>query len=300
MPAHDGPPPEEETAMAELPRLNAVIGALEQGKPAFVTFTSAGTDNAVALSQTKYDGIVFEMEHNPWDAAILRDSLQYMLNRAQILKTGTPAPGVTPMVRIPPNGSEKNQFLAKQALDLGCYGIVWPHVSTVEEAYNAIASCRYPRLKGAARYEPAGARGDGPTQAVRYWGLGQQDYYKKADVWPLDPNGEILVILMIEDTAGIDNLDAMLTTVPGIGVILIGEGDLSQELGYPRQYEHPTVVEAMARIVETCKKHDVAVGHPHVDASNIERLLAEGYRFLMPAPVRSYAALDKGRQLAGR
>ncbi|MBV8165573.1 MAG: aldolase [Alphaproteobacteria bacterium] len=286
--------------MAELPRLNAVIAALEQGKPTFVTFTGAGIDNAVALSQTKYDGIVFEMEHNPWDAAILRDSLQYMLNRGQILKTGSPAPGVTPMVRIPPNGSEKNQFLAKQALDLGCYGIVWPHVSTVEEAYNAVASCRYPRLKTAQRYEPAGARGDGPTQAVRYWGIGQQDYYEKADVWPLDPNGEILVVLMIEDTAGIDNLEAMLTKVPGIGAILIGEGDLSQELGYPRQYEHPKVVEAMARIVATCKKHNVAVGHPHVDASNIERLLGEGYRFLMPAPVRSYAALDKGRQLAGR
>jgi 4-hydroxy-2-oxoheptanedioate aldolase len=286
--------------MAELPRLNAVIGALEQGKPSFTTFTAAGIDSAVALSQSKFDGIVFEMEHNPWDVATLRDSLQYMLNRAQILKAGTPAPGVTPMVRIPPNGSEKNQFFAKQALDLGCYGIVWPHVSTVEEAHNAVAACRYPRLKGAARYEPAGVRGDGPTQAVRYWGIGQQEYYKKADVWPLDPNGEILVVLMIEDTAGIDNLDSMLAQVPGIGVILIGEGDLSQELGYPRQYEHPKVVEAMARVVETCKKHNVPVGHPHVDASNVERILAQGYRFLMAAPVRSYAALDKGRQLAGR
>ena len=121
--------------MAEIPRLNAMIGALEQGKPTFVTFTSAGIDNAVALSTSKYDGIVFEMEHNPWDAPTLRDSLQYMLNRAQILKTGTPAPGVTPMVRIPPNGSEMNQWVAKQVLDSGVFGIVWPHVSTIEEAY---------------------------------------------------------------------------------------------------------------------------------------------------------------------
>jgi 4-hydroxy-2-oxoheptanedioate aldolase len=286
--------------MAELPRLNAVIGAFEQGKPSFTTFTGASIDNAVALSTATYDGIVFEMEHNPWDATTLRDSLQYLLNRGQILKTGSPAPGVTPMVRIPPNGSEKNQFLAKQALDLGCYGIVWPHVSTVEEAYNAVAACRYPRLKGAERYEPAGARGDGPTQAVRYWGISQQAYYQKADVWPLDPKGEILVIVMIEDTAGIANLDDMLKRVPGIGAILIGEGDLSQELGYPRQYEHPRVLEAMAQVVETCKKHNVPVGHPHVDATNVERLLAQGYRLLMASPTRSYAALDKGRQLAGR
>ena len=62
-----------------------------------------------------------------------------------------------------------------------------PHISTVEEASNAVAACRYPRLKSAPLYEPAGIRGDGPTAAVRYWGLGQQDYYEKADVWPLNP-----------------------------------------------------------------------------------------------------------------
>ena len=51
------------------------------------------------------------------------------------------------MVRIPANGVEKAQWHAKQALDIGCYGIVWPHISTVEEAYNAVAACRYPRLQ---------------------------------------------------------------------------------------------------------------------------------------------------------
>ena len=121
--------------------------------------------------------------------------------------------------------------------------MVWPHISTVDQAHNAVASCRYPRLKSAPLYEPAGVRGDGPTAAVRYWGLTQQEYYTRADVWPLNPKGEILVILMIEDTVGITNLPDILKKVPGIGVVLIGEGDLSQELGFPRQYEHPTVLE---------------------------------------------------------
>ena len=285
--------------MSDIPRLNGVIRALEQGHPTFTTFTSADIDNALALSTAKYDGIVFEMEHNPWDVRALRDCLQYMLNRRQIAQSGSVAPVVTPMVRIPPNGDEKNQWLAKQALDLGVYGIVWPHISTADQAANAVAACRYPRLRSASRYEPAGLRGDGPTAASRYWGLAQQEYYAKADVWPLDPNGEVLVILMIEDTQGIANL-ADILKVPGVGVILIGEGDLSQELGVPRQYDHPTVVEAMNRIVKTCREHNVPVGHPHVDAGNVERLLREGYRFLMSAPTRSYAGLDKGRQLAGR
>jgi 4-hydroxy-2-oxoheptanedioate aldolase len=286
--------------MADIPRLNGVIRALESGKPAFTSFCQADSETAIAMTATKYDGIVFEMEHNPWDIRALRDSLQYMLNRGQIAKAASVAPPVTPMVRIPPNGVEKAQFQAKQALDLGVYGIVCPHISTVEEAYNAVAACRYPRLKSAALYEPAGLRGDGPTQAVRYWGLGQQEYYERADVWPLNPKGEIFVILMMEDTVGITNLPDILKKVPGIGAILIGEGDLSQELGYPRQYEHPEVLKWMKRVVDTCKEHNVVVGHPHVDASNVERILGEGYRFLMAAPVRSYAALDKGLKLAGR
>ena len=204
------------------------------------------------------------------------------------------------MVRIPVNGVEKGQLHAKQALDLGCYGIVWPHISTVDEAYNAVAACRYPRLKDKPLYEPQGIRGDGPTGAVRYWGVTQQEYYQKADVWPLAQQGEIFVILQIEDTRGIDNLDDMLKNVPGIGAILIGEGDLSQELGYPRQYEHKEVLDWMKRVVDTCKKHNVVVGHPHVEAGNCERIVSEGYRFLMCAPVRSFNHLEKARTAAGR
>jgi len=88
--------------------------------------------------------------------------------------------------------------------------------------------------------------------------------------------------------------------VPGIGAVLIGEGDLSQELGYPRQYEHPVVVEAMTEIVNTCKANNVAVGHPHVTAGNVEKVLEQGYTFLMTAPVRSTPGLDKGLELTGR
>lgn len=286
--------------MAELARLNGVIRALEQGQTAIAAFTTAEIDSALAFSTSSYDAIVFEMEHNPWDARLLRDCFQYLLNRRQIAEAHSVAPAVTPLVRIPPNGNEKNQWLAKQALDLGAYGIVWPHISTVEQAYNAVAACRYPRLKTVNHSEPAGIRGDAPVAAARYWGLTQQEYYRKADVWPLNPQGEIIVVLMIEDTQGIANLRDILKGVPGIGLVLIGEGDLSQELGFPRQYDHPSVVEAMARIVATCKECGVPVGHPHVDSNNVGRILEEGYRFLMAAPTRSYAALEKCRQLAGR
>lgn len=280
-------------------RLNGIIRAWEAGKPAFSCFAKADKQTAIDLSDSPYDALVFEMEHNPFDMLALGDALQYLLNRKQIHTAPTLAPAVTPIVRIPSNGVEMNQAEAKQALDRGVYGVVWPHVKTVEQAYNAVASCRYARPKSAPLYEPKGVRGDGPATAARYWGLSQQDYYKAADVWPLAPHGELLVGLMIESVEAIENLDDMLANVPGIGFCLIGEGDLSQELGLPRQYEHPDVLDAMAKVVATCKKHNVVVGHPHVTSKNVERLIGEGYRFLMSAPQRSFGVVGQGREIAG-
>ncbi|MCP3729860.1 aldolase/citrate lyase family protein [Sphingomonas sp. MG17] len=281
------------------PRLNGIIRAWEAGKPAFTCFAKLDKTLAQELSDAPYDGVVFEMEHNPYDVAALGDSLQYMLSRKKIAESGSVAPGVTPLARIPANGVEMNQFQAKQVLDRGVYGVITPHVSSVEQAYNAVASCRYAKPTGAALYEPKGVRGDGPAAAARYWGVSQAEYYAKADVWPLAPHGELLVGLMIESPEAIENLDDILTNVPGIGFCLIGEGDLSQALGYPRQYEHPEVIDAMRQIAETCHKHKVVVGNPHVGAKNVERLLSEGYKFLMSAPVRSYGVVGQGRELAG-
>ena len=171
-----------------------------------------------------------------------------------------------------------------------------PHISTVEEAYNAVAACRYPRLKSAKNYEPAGIRGDGPTGAVRYWGLTQQEYYEKADVWPLDPNGEIFVILQIEDMRGVENLDEMLTG---------GEGrrrDPDRRRRSRAGARFPAPVRApRAAQADGARGRDLQEAQRRRRASACrsrqrERIIKEGYRFLMCAPTRSYGHLDKARQ----
>ena len=286
--------------MTDIPRLNGIIRALENGQIPFSAFSPIDIQSALAFAGSKYDAIVFEGEHQPWDILALRDSLQFMLDRRAIAASGSVAPPVTPLARVPVNGIEKGQWHAKQALDTGVYGIVWPHISTVEEAYNAVAACRYPRLKDKPLYEPQGIRGDGPVRAARYWGVTQQEYYARADIWPLAPEGEIFVVIQIEDTKGIANLPDMLKEVPGIGAVLIGEGDLGQELGFPRQYEHPALLEAMAEVVAICKEHDVIVGHPHATQKNMQELIDMGYRFLMAAPSRTYPDLELGLELTGR
>src|ERR1700730_16756777 len=53
--------------MADLPRLNGVIRALETGQHTLTCFAPAEINSAVAMSTSKFEGCVVEMEHNPWD-----------------------------------------------------------------------------------------------------------------------------------------------------------------------------------------------------------------------------------------
>jgi 4-hydroxy-2-oxoheptanedioate aldolase len=75
---------------------------------------------------------------------------------------------------------------------------------------------------------------------------------------------------------------------------------MSQELGVPRQYDHPRMLESKRRILDVCAERGVAVGHPHVTADNVKQVLEDGYRFLMSMPVRTYPGLELGRTLTGR
>lgn len=278
---------------ADLPRLNGIIKALEGGQVAFIS----GDPGAAGGGQ--FDGCIYEMEHGRYNIDELYYGLLGLLNPRHIAQTGSVAPVVTPIVRVPPNSGESN-WIAKQVLDIGVYGIVWPHIDTVQDAYNAVSAMRYAKREGHPLREPLGVRGDSPGTAVKYWGITQQEYYERADVWPLDPKGEILCALMIESTRGIKNLPEMLKEVPGVSVIIVGEGDLSQELGVPRQYDHPDVLAGVHQIRDVCLDAKIPVGFWHTTDANVESLLEEGYRYLMAGPGRSYSVVNKGRAAAGR
>jgi 4-hydroxy-2-oxoheptanedioate aldolase len=288
--------------MAELPRLNGVIKALEEGQVAFVASASVGDIGSIqAASAGPFDGVLFDLEHSPYDIRGLSDSLQWLFNPRQIVQRGSVAPKVTPLVRIPPNrGGGDSNWVAKQVLDIGVYGVLWPHIDTVEDAYRAVAAMRYPKREGHPLREPFGRRGDAPGRAITYWGVSQDEYYARADVWPLDPVGEIFCGLMIESPEGIKNLPKMLDEVQGISAIITGEGDLSQELGFPRQYDHPEVLAGVREILDICKARNVPNGWFHTTLENVDRIVADGYRYIMSGPGRSYSVVEKGRTAAGR
>src|SRR5438094_3964682 len=114
--------------MAEKMRYNKIIDLLEHGKPVFSTSTvpNGSLDDLTYIADAEYDAVIIEMEHEGFSFTNLRTSLQVLLNRKRIAEKGNLQPDVVPMVRIPPNARERNQWVIKQALDTGVYGLVAP------------------------------------------------------------------------------------------------------------------------------------------------------------------------------
>src|ERR1700738_3334506 len=108
--------------MSSIPRLNGAIRAFETGNIACRVLCATDTGSAQDVAGAPYDAVVIEMEHNPFDVKGLRDCLQYMLDPRRIAAAGNVAPAVTPMVRLPCNGAEMNQWMAKQVLGMGVFG----------------------------------------------------------------------------------------------------------------------------------------------------------------------------------
>ncbi|HEX3246358.1 MAG TPA: aldolase/citrate lyase family protein [Chloroflexota bacterium] len=279
-----------------MPRLNSLIGLLESDQRAFgLTVPNGALDDAMAIAESDNDFVIFDMEHLDFDFPNLRSTLQHLLNRSRIAKSGSIAADVVPLVRVPPNAAEMNQWVIKQALDCGVYGIVQPHLSTVEEARALIAAVRYPR-PGEADH---GRRGWYPRHASRYWGLSIQEYYQAAELWPYGPQGELFCMAIVEDREGVKNLPRILKEAPGLSAIWAGSGDLSVDMGHAGQGKHPEVESAIQTILHACLEANVPCC-TIADSNDVEQRLEQGFRMIVAATPRSYATLEQGRQLAGR
>ena len=282
-------------------RYNKMIDLLEQGKPVFSSSTiwNGNLDDLIYIADADYDAVIIEMEHWGFGFETLRTSLQFLLNRKRVAEKGDLQPDVVPMVRIPPNARERNQWVIKQALDTGVYGLVLPHLNTVEDARSAVVAARYPQVPGVTDFEPAGQRGWGTRFAARYWGLTAQEYYHAADVWPLDPDGNMLLMGLIEEAEGVKNIRDILRQVKGIGAIWVGTGDMSLTMGLPGQANHPAVQENVTRVLAACKEFGVpcATG---ASANEVASRLEQGFSIIISGPVKSAPALVEGRRLAAR
>jgi 4-hydroxy-2-oxoheptanedioate aldolase len=258
--------------------LNPVIEKLAQGK-AFVGVNTGdlSLENARTLARAAIDYVYVDMEHTPLDIAGLHMFNIGMIDKAAAVKKGNVAPSVALFARFPPEADE-GAWVVKQALDIGLHGVIFNGVDTREQALAAVKSMRYPQLKGSKYFEPAGIRGSAPGLATWIWGLSADEYERHADLWPLNPEGDLLAIAMIESVEGMKNLDAILST-PGIGAAFIGNAnDLRHSMGVAANA--PEVETARQTILAGCKRHNVACGITVANGMEMVRRLDEGWKMI--------------------
>ena len=257
-------------------RLNKVIQNLEAEAPAVGLLAfDFSLSNARSLSRSNLDFIIIDMEHSPYDVETLRSFLLGMTDKRRILDTGSPQPAVVPLARIPAIGQENLLAMTKQVLDVGVFGVMFPSINNAQEAEKAIRAMRYPQPRGAQDSEPRGLRGRNPSNAVWYWGV--DDYVERADVWPLDPAGELIALIQIETFEAVENAEAIMA-VPGVGGIFIGPSDLATDMGYERA-THPAVEEAIASVLAVCVRRNIPCAIT-TNPESVERRLQQGFRIV--------------------
>jgi 4-hydroxy-2-oxoheptanedioate aldolase len=231
-------------------------------------------ENARAIARSGLDFVFVDMEHGPLDIETLRVFLLGMTDKQRILAKGNLQMDVTPLVRIAPNGRDQSTFIAKQVLDVGAMGIMFPYIDNAAEAELAVRSMRYPQRRGAADARPVGFRGSGPGIPDWYWGV--SNYQELADVWPLDPRGELMSVIQIESEDGLENVKAI-AAVPGVSALFIGPADLALSLGYPGNA--PEVEAAIQKILQVARARQMPIGIT-TSADTVEQRLKEGFNFV--------------------
>jgi 4-hydroxy-2-oxoheptanedioate aldolase len=172
-------------------------------------------------------------------------------------------------------------------------GVIFNGVDSKEQALLAVRSMRYPQLKGSRYLEPAGTRGYGTTGATWVWGLSPAEYERHADLWPLNPAGDLLATVMIESVEGLKHLDEI-AAVPGVGALFVGAGaDLSHSLGVPQSSQD--VEAGFQQVLRACKAHNVACAITAGSANDVAKRVREGWRIIRS----TVPAIIAGRTLLG-
>jgi 4-hydroxy-2-oxoheptanedioate aldolase len=195
-----------------------------------------------------FDFVVIDLEHAPLS-----------IETAATLITVAHGRGLCPLVRVP----DHSPSWVSRCLDAGAAGVIAPHVDSLEQARDVVAS---------ARFETVGRRGVGPTSRAGSWGLASMADY-------LGPAEPPFVVAQVESDQGLDSAAEVIAR-GGVDAMFIGPADLSVALGKP--VDHPDVAPRIDAVVSACQATGMPVGTAiGADPRAAAKLAASGYSFVM-------------------
>ncbi len=263
-------------------RINKAIELLEQGQPIYYTGGSGGYEEGKRMAQTWADYINYEMEHGALDFTALRNFMRGLADGGPT-KSGHRTPAVIatlPVLGVDEAHMKANFWVVQQVQACGVHGILLCHARSPEAVRVFVQSMRYPNAKPVVPGLGEGLLGNGSQGfASRIWGVSPAVYMKKADPWPLNPEGEFLLGLKIEDKYALANA-VKVASVPGIGFAEWGPGDMGISLDLPdghgaNETLHPKMRDARSTVLAATKKAKIAFLNT-VRPNDVEEMIKEG------------------------
>ena len=249
-------------------RINRAIELLEQGQPIYYTGSHSGTEGSYEQgkkdAQTYADYISYDMEHAPFDVKGLSEYMRGLVAGGPT-KSGHRTPAV--IVNVPVNGTDEaavraNAWMFQQVLATGVHGVLLTHADTPGAVRAFVEAVRLPiHQQGVGHGLSEGHRGaHGAATAAKIWGISDQEYLDKADAWPLNPDGELLLGVKLEDKYALANAEENLK-IPGIAFAEWGPGDMALSLGVRGAGNvaetDPRMLAARAKVFAACKANKI-------------------------------------------
>jgi 4-hydroxy-2-oxoheptanedioate aldolase len=241
-------------------RENRVKRVMREGGLAIGAYVGGIADPQIVeiIGLAGFDAAFIDMEHTAFDLS----TVQLMVMAAERI-------GITPIVRTP--GFDPAFIL--RLLDMGVQGVQVPHCDSAATAREAVKAVRYP---------PLGERGmAAASRAAGYGRLKLTDHMAQS-------NREISLTVMIEDLAGVEEIEAIAAT-DGVDIVAVGPSDMSRALGVSGEPDHPKLVAVIDRVREAVRKGGKArmalpLGHPAFPRNAAQlRDLGVGYSNCNPA-----------------
>ncbi|HLI58780.1 MAG TPA: aldolase/citrate lyase family protein [Solirubrobacteraceae bacterium] len=197
-------------------------------EPLLGTFVSLGSATVTnLLASVGYDFLLIDLEHGAGSEAILQGQL-----------FAAEAEGVAAMVRT----ETFDRIRIGRVLDLGARAVMLPRVDTPAQCAGAVAHLRYP---------PVGDRGVASSNRARGWSTRTGSF--------TDANREIAAVVQIESAEAVESVEEI-AAVDGVDALFVGPSDLSHSLGVPGELESPAFTDALERVLQAARAHDLAAG----------------------------------------
>lgn len=296
----------------EAARLDPLIALHEQGKPVFGLYApragggrrraGAPATPVKSPAQRASETMSYGMSDFVFDGSMeegVAQGLPAFRDFVDALRAAGASARTHPLVvktaKIAEDPELATREIARQ-LDAGVSGIMFVGVESADEVRTGLSAMRF-RVQGGTRPDDVGT-------APAYWGVGEEEYRVRADLWPLNPDGELVNWTIVESREGLAHVREI-AAVPGIGVLWPGAGTLrgvftSTNAAGARVFDSEGWENAIQTVLSACKEFDVPCGFP-ANADDIELRMEQGFSvFVMGWGDAGFATVEIGRRLAGR